>query len=300
MTVFQGLYPAVITPMDADGAFNEDAFRKIVEFNIQAGVHGFWVAGGSGESVLLSEQENQRISKVVVDQSQGRVKNIMHVGAPTTAAAARMAERAALAGVDSVCALPASFYGTGENEAVEYYRTIGEAANLPLFVYNLPDATGLEFTPQLMKRIQDEVPQLVGLKHSAANFTNVWKFSRMGLACFKGFSCLMLPALTQGSVGCVDGPPGIVPEVFLPIWDAYQAGDLNKAQKAQNRATEIFALFDGAYGSYIGTLKSLMGKRLGINCGSPRPPNLPLTHKQDIRLWDRFCELVPDGAMVQV
>ena len=253
------------------------------------------MAGGSGESVLLQPDENRRIAEIAADQCRGRARTIMHVGAATTSAAAGMAEQAARAGVDAVCALPGSFYGAGEDEAIGYYQAIGKAAGLPLFVYNLPDATGLEFTPDLMKRLQDEVPQLAGLKHSAANFKNVWLFARMGLACFKGFSCLMLPALVEGAVGCVDGPPGVAPEPFLQVWDAYQAGDWARARKAQDTATEIFGLFDGEYGPYVAVLKELMGRRLGIDCGVPRPPGMPLTPEQADRVWNRFQELMPDA-----
>ena len=92
MAEFKGVVPAIITPMTADGELNEAAFREVMEFNIQAGVHGFWIAGGTGESVLLSDEENNRIAEIAADQNRGRVKAIMHVGAPTTARAVRMAE----------------------------------------------------------------------------------------------------------------------------------------------------------------------------------------------------------------
>ncbi len=298
MTKFRGLFPAVITPMTPEGELNEAAFRKVLEFNIQAGVHGFWIAGGSGESILISEDENQRIAQIAVDQIRGRVGTIMHVSAPTTAAAVRNAVNAARAGVDSICGLPPCFYGTGEEELVEFYRSVGKAADLPLFVYNLPEATGVEITPELAQKIKDAVPQLVGLKHSAPNFKNVWKFSQMGLHCFMGFSSLMLPALTVGAVGSVDGPPNVAPEPFLEIWEAYQAGDWKRAQAAQERAAHIFNLFEGEYGPYIGVLKSLLSKRLGVDCGNPRPPSLPLTEAQADRVWERFCELMPTGAAV--
>ena len=298
MSKFEGVFPAVITPMTSEGELNEAAFRKVLEFNIQAGVHGFWIAGGSGESILITETENQRIAQIAVDQIAGRARTIMHVSAPSTVVAVRNAENAARAGVDSICGLPPCFYGAGDDELVEYYRRIGSAADLPLFVYNLPDATGVEVTPELAGKIQNEVPQLVGLKHSALNFKNVWKFSQMGLNCFMGFSCLMLPALTSGAVGSVDGPPNVAPEPFVEIWKAYQAGDWKGAQDAQDRATRIFDLFDGDYGPYIAVLKSLMGRRLGIDCGNPRPPSLPLTEEQANTVWDRFCELMPAGATV--
>ena len=99
MADFEGILPAIATPMGTDGRFNEAAFREVMEFNIQAGVHGFWVAGGTGESVLLDDDENMAIARAAADQNRGRINNIMHVGAPTTLRAARMAENAAAAGL---------------------------------------------------------------------------------------------------------------------------------------------------------------------------------------------------------
>ena len=106
MADFEGILPAIATPMGSDGRFNEAAFRRVMEFNIQAGVHGFWVAGGTGESVLLDDDENMAIAKAAADQNGGRVNNIMHVGAPTTLRAARLAENAAKAGVEAICCVP--------------------------------------------------------------------------------------------------------------------------------------------------------------------------------------------------
>lgn len=95
MSQFHGVVPAIITPMDADGEVDERAFRAVMEDNIRAGVHGFWTAGGTGESVLLTDEENHRIARAAVDQNQGRTNIIMHVGAQTTLRAARNAEHAA-------------------------------------------------------------------------------------------------------------------------------------------------------------------------------------------------------------
>ena len=111
---FKGVYPALITPMDSDGKLNESALRKVIEFNINAGVHGFWVAGGTGESVLLDDEENRRIAQIVSEESKGRIKNIMHVGTPTTARSAKLAEHAAKSGIDAICCVPPFFYGQND------------------------------------------------------------------------------------------------------------------------------------------------------------------------------------------
>ena len=132
-----------------------------------------------------------------------------------------MAENAAKAGVESICCVPPFFYHQSDEAIVEHYRAVGAAANLPLFVYNLPQSTGVEITPELMQKIQDGVPQLKGLKHSALTFANVRAFNKMGLSCLIGNGFLMLPALTIGATGCVDGPPNVAPELWVEIWNAY-------------------------------------------------------------------------------
>ena len=290
-TEFQGVFPAVITPMTPEGKLNEEAFRKVIEFNIQAGVHGFWVAGGTGESILLDDEENQRIAEIVANQARGRAKNIMHVGAPTTARTAKLAEHAARAGVDAICCVPPFFYHRTDNEIVEHYRIVAEAADLPLFVYNLPHSTGVEVTPALMQKIQDGVPQLAGLKHSAVTLGHVRTFTKMGLSCLIGNCRLMLPALTLGATGCVDGPLNMLPELWLAIWNAYRDGDLKRAEAAQDNAWEILSEISRCGGGFHAVIKAVLSERLGIECGDPRPPASPLTAEQRTALSTRIVEL---------
>ena len=296
MSGFHGVYPAIITPMTAEGDLNEAAFREVMEFNIQAGVHGFWVAGGTGESVLLDDEENMRIAEIAADQSRGRIENIMHVGAATTARAVKLAEHAAKSGVESICCVPPFFYRQSDQAIVEHYRAVGAAADLPLFVYNLPQSTGVEVTPELMRKIQDGVPQLKGLKHSAVTFTNVRAFAKMGLHCLIGNSMLMLPALTIGATGCVDGPPNMAPELWVEIWNAYNDGDIARAEAAQDRASEVTGLVR-QFGLHA-TAKAVISERLGIDCGDPRAPGQPLSAEQRAALMKRVEELGLQRAAV--
>lgn len=282
MPKFHGIFPAIITPMTRDGALNEAAFRQVMEFNIQAGVQGFWVAGGTGESVLLEDEENRRIAEIAADQSQGRIINIMHVGAPTTLRAARLAEHAAKAGVEAICCVPPFFYRQSDDAVVEHYRVVADAANLPFFVYNLPQSTNVEITPELMAKIQAKVPQLAGLKHSAPYMGYVRNFAQMGLACLIGNCRLMLPALTIGATGCVDGPPNLAPERWVALWHAYQAGDLAKAQAAQEHASQVADLAPPF--KFHATAKAVLSARLGIDCGEPRQPGQPLTASEAAQL----------------
>jgi len=291
MNDFEGVIPAIATPMDENGRFNEDVFRKIVAFNIDAGVHGFWVAGGTGESVLLDDEENKQIASAIVDECQGRAKVIMHVGAVTTERTTRLAEYAGKVGADAICCVPPFFYRRDEDEITEHYRVVAGAADLPLFVYNLPGATGVEITPGLMQKIQDRVPQLKGLKHSASTFSNVRTFAQMGLSCFIGNHRLMLPAMTVGACGCVDGPLNILPELWVALWDAYQAGDLQAAQAAQERCSAAYeALSVG--GGFHSVIKAALSARLSVDCGNPRPPGKPMSGAQRAQIRETIKGLI--------
>jgi len=289
MTAYEGIFPAIATPMSSDGTLNETAFREVMEFNIQAGVGGFWVAGGNGESVLLSDEENMRIAEIASDQNRGRINNIMHVGAPTTERAVKLAEHAAKAGAEAICCVPPFFYRQTDEAIVEHYKAVAASADLPFYVYNLPQSTGVEITVELMQKIQDAVPQLAGLKHSSINFANVREWVKMDLKCFIGSSMLMVPALSIGAIGCIDGPPCAAPELWVNIWKAWQAGDIDEAMNAQRKASSFTEIMREA-GVHSGT-KAVLTERLGIDCGSGRLPNPPLVGKRRENILQRVSDL---------
>ncbi len=277
---FRGVFPAIVTPYTPRGEVNEEAFRRIMEFNIQAGARGFWVCGGSGESVLLDDEERVRIAEIVVDQSKGRAKIILHVGALTTHRTARMAEQVRQAGVDAIRAVPPFFYTPGEQAVVDHYKAVAGAADLPFFVYNLPQCTQVDITPALMKKIVDNVPQTAGLKHSGPywNVPMLRRYADMGMITFSGNSGTLLPALTMGAIGCIDGPPCVAPEVFVEVYDAYLAGDLRRSEQSMKHAVAVAALCHRP--AMIATLKVILSARLGIDCGDPRLP-LPVLSEEE-------------------
>jgi len=289
MAAYEGIFPAIVTPMSSDGTINETAFREVMEFNIQAGVGGFWVAGGNGESVLLSDEENMRIADIASDQNRGRINNIMHVGAPTTKSAVKLAEHAAKAGAEAICCVPPFFYRQTDEAIVEHYKAVAASADLPFYVYNLPQSTGVEITVELMQKIQDAVPQLAGLKHSSINFANVREWVKMDLKCFIGSSMLMVPALSMGAVGCIDGPPCAAPELWVNIWKCWQAGNIDEAMNAQKKASSFTEIMREA-GVHSGT-KAVLTERLGIDCGSGRLPNPPLEGKRRENILQRVVDL---------
>ena len=267
---FEGIVPAIITPFTPEGEVNEEAYRRVMESNIEAGVHGFWVCGGTGEGAILEDEERIRLAQISVDQARGRAKIIMHVGATTTRSAVRIAKASREAGVDAVCSVPPLIYRPDDNAIVDHYKAIADAAQVPFFVYNLPQMAVVEIMPPLMERLVKEIPTLTGMKHSALMIFNIYPFTQMGVKVFTGNSGLLLPALTMGAVGCVDGPPGVAPELHVDIFDAYKKGDLARAEEGQRKAMALKSLCSRF--PFAATCKTLTGERVGIDCGDPRAP----------------------------
>ena len=286
---FKGIVPPIITPLAANGEVNEAVYRQVLDYQLEAGVHGFWVCGAAGEGFVLTDDERIRIAEVSVDQVRGRAKIIMHVGATTLRSAARIARQAEAAGVDAIASVPPLLYKTGDDGIVSYYQSIADVVDLPLFVYNLPGVTGVEVTLPLMERLVREVPQIAGVKHSAPNFFNVHTFSRLGLTVFAGHSGLLLPALVAEAVGSIGSPLNIAPGIHVDIYSAYLEGNLTEAQELQRKAAEINT-FCFQF-PHIALYKTVLSERLGLDCGRPRPPVPPLTAEQSHEAIQRAREL---------
>ncbi|MBD47834.1 MAG: hypothetical protein CL891_01905 [Dehalococcoidia bacterium] len=276
MNSFSGVVPATITPFDSDGRFNEKSFRAIMESNIRAGVDGFWVSGGTGESVLLTENEIIKTAEISAEMCKGRAAAMVHIGSLTTYSSARMAKAAADAGVAAICCVPPFFYKPSEQAIIDHYRIIADAAgDLPFFVYNQPKYTGVEFDATMLGRIKEAVPQIAGVKHSAPNFSNIWRFSELGIDTFTGHGSLFLPTLAAGGSGVVDGPLIVFPEIWVGIYDAYKSGDMVRAQELQGRGNILVGLAS-KYGMQS-FCKVLCEERYEVECGNPRMPISSLT-----------------------
>ena len=279
---FKGVFPANPTPVQADGRINEGALRAIFEENLAHGVDGFWVAGSTGEGPVMSDQQRETTARIAGETISGRGLSIMHVGAISTESAVKGAKAARESGCDAVCCVPPFFFRASDDTVIEHYKRVVDAADgLPFFVYNLPQLTQVETNPPLMEKIVENVPNVMGLKHSAPNFSDIRIFANMGLKCFSGNGTLPLPALTMGAVGTVDAPLSIAPWHYSELFDAWERGDIETAQRLQDGVVEIVDIVR-MFGAPAAVTKLILSERLGVDCGRPIPPVAELTDEQRV------------------
>jgi dihydrodipicolinate synthase/N-acetylneuraminate lyase len=277
---FKGVFPANPTPVRSDGRINEEALRAIFEDNLSHGVGGFWVAGSTGEGPVMSDQQRETTARIAGETISGKGLSIMHVGAISTESVAKGAKAAKDSGCDAICCVPPFFFKGDDQMTIDHYKRVADAADgLPFFVYNLPQLTQVETTPDFMEKIVAAVPTVVGLKHSAVNFSDIRLFADMGLKCFSGSGLLPLPALTMGAVGTVDAPLSVAPWHYTELYDAWERGDLKTAQRLQDGVVKIVNIVK-MFGAPSAVTKMILSERLGIDCGRPIPPVQDLNDEQ--------------------
>jgi N-acetylneuraminate lyase len=292
--MIRGILPALITPMDEDGAgVSYDSLGRLVEQQIRRGVSGFFVCGGTGEGLLLAPEERSRVLAGVIEAASGRARVIAHVGAVDTATAARLAGEAAALGADAVSAVPPIYFRVDDDALVEHYRLIGEAAgDTPLYPYQIPSATGVDVNARLMERLLS-IPNLAGIKYSSYNLydmRNIIELAPGRLSVLSGFDEVCLAALSMGAHGAIGSTYNVMPATFAALYRAMEAGDLAGARELQFRANRVIKALLTA--PLIAGLKALLSAQ-GIACGAPRRPQRPLTPAER----DRLLAAVADAGL---
>lgn len=295
MNEMHGVIPPIITPFDAAGRIAEEPLGKLIDWYVEAGCHGLWVCGGTGEGVSLSREERRQMVELAMGCAAGRLPIAFHVGAPTTDDAVDAVRACQQAGVEAISSVPPFFFGKSDRETVEYFRRLADETDRPLFLYNLPDATGRPMTKSLVAEIVERVPGVVGIKHSATNLDFILEVLdlRDDLNVLIGRGELMLPALVLGARGAVCASLSMAPERFVHLYRAFREGDLEEAMSAQQHAASVKRLYQ--HFGVIAATKRVNTEQLGLDCGPPRGPTGALTAEEEPRLVDmaRRLEMLP-------
>ncbi len=272
---FKGLFSALLTPFDANGAFNPDAMAQLVEFNIANGIDGFYVGGSTGEGLLLTNEERKEVFRTVAQANQGRVTLIAHVGTISTDAAIDMARCAQALGYDAVSAVAPFYYGFSYEAIKGYYRDIVSSVNLPMIIYNFPNSGGFAFTKEIANELfQDE--RFIGIKHTSNDMFALQQFKHMDreILVYNGFDETLLAGLAMGADGAIGSTYNFMGKKFKKIMEDFRSGRLEEAQKGQDEADEIICEMI-RYGVFQSE-KAILTE-MGIPMGECRRPFLPIS-----------------------
>jgi N-acetylneuraminate lyase len=285
-----GIFPALVTPISQDDTINTHALRELIEFLLDQRADGFYICGNTGEGMLLTEEERQQVAEATIQQVRGRAPVIVHVGAPATAMAERLAAHAREAGAYAVASVP-PFYFTVDDQGIEdHYRRIQLAAGLPLYLYNIPDVTRVSLSAGLVSRLLSEGRPL-GLKYTSydmLSFREILETCGPELNVFAGPDEMLLPFLLMGAHGGIGTTYNCMPHLFVELYEAWRNRDIERARELQFQIDRVILVLRDH--GVVPAVKAVMGM-LGIDCGAPRRPLRALTAEQSERLGQELRDV---------
>lgn len=271
---FRGLWPAFLTPLDADGKPALSTVEQLTELFIRQGLDGLYVTGSTGQWPLLTFAERCAIAERVVQSAKGRMPIMVHVGAASTEEAVALARHAQKIGADAVSAVAPTYYGHSADVVFGHYRAIGAAAELPLFVYHLSQVNQLSLHPEEYVRRLLELPNIAGMKITDRDlylFGLMHAYAGDRLQLFSGADEVMCQAVLSGAVGAIG--------TFYNLWGptcrqarlAMAAGDVAGSTAFMLRLQQAIAAVLQS-GSIWTFLRHALQLKYGLDVGMPRPP----------------------------
>jgi len=241
MRKFEGVYPAMITPLNKNLGIDEKGLRYEVDYLIGNHVHGLVALGSSGEFPYLTLDEKKRVIDIVVGQANGRVPVIVGASSMGTEEAILLSRYAKDRGADGLMINLPIYFPLTDDDVFNHYQAISKAVDLPILLYDLPYFTHLEMSPELISRLS-YIKNVVGIKETGPveKAEEILKMKKKEpFYVFTGVSFLLLPVLKIGGAGVVCPIPCIVPRDIVSIYESFKAGRMKRASQLQEK---IYAL----------------------------------------------------------
>lgn len=271
----KGIIPPVVTPMNADETVNIPELRNQVERQIAGGVHGIFPFGTNGEGYILSLKEKEEILEATVDQVKGRIPVYAGTGCISTRDTIYMSKRAQELGADALSIITPSFALASQKELYDHYVEVAKHVDIPIVLYNIPARTGNKLLPETVAKLAKDVDVIMGAKDSSGDRDNLKAYITLTRDVGKDFAVLagndgnILFCLKEGGAGGIAGRANLWPATVASIYDCFVAGEMEKAEAAQEAVSSIQQVFKfGNPNTIIKKAVNMLGYPVG-DCRRP-------------------------------
>ena len=272
--LFKGSITALITPF-RDGKVDAQAFRKLVEWQIDQGTHGLVPCGTTGESPTLTHDEHKQVIEICIEVAAGRVPVIAGTGSNSTAEAVELTRHAKEAGADGALVVTPYYNKPTQEGLYLHYKAINDCADIPILIYNIPGRSVVDMSVDTMARLF-KLSNIVGVKDATANMARVsQQRAAMGsdFIQLSGEDATALGFMAHGGAGCISVTANIAPALCSEFQLACLAGNFRLALQLQDR---LMPLHDSLFvESNPGPVKYAAAK-LGLCNGEMRLPLAPI------------------------
>jgi 4-hydroxy-tetrahydrodipicolinate synthase len=277
-----GVFPAIITPFTKSGEIDEAKFRELLDLLISEGIDGVVVAGCTGESWALKDEERLHLFGLAVDVANGRIPVIGGTSGIVTGDVMELSAATKETGAEGVLILPPYFARVGRREVIHHYKVISDGARVPIMLYNLPNRTNFNLTPDVVDELSD-IEWVVAIKESHDDFPQFEAtVAAVGdrIQVFTGNSANRgLAAVMMGAVGFVGAfEPQVMGAEGISLFELSVNGRLDEARRVQNRTLAMNSAVR-AIGTAPANLKAALNL-IGRPGGHVRPPLLDLDEAQ--------------------
>lgn len=248
--MFSGSIPALVTPF-RDGAFDEPAFRRLVDWQIEQGSSALVACGTTGEASTISNAEHHRVIEVCIEQAAGRVPVIAGCGSNDTAHALMHMRFSKQAGAAAGLCVAPYYNRPGQAGLIAHFSHLAENSDLPIVLYNVPGRTVTDIVPETVCTLAQKFPhRIVAIKDASGDLSRVVDH-RMGISkdfCqLSGDDELALMANAAGAVGCISVTANVAPKLCAEFQAACAADDLTLARELNDRLYPLhYAMFEDA------------------------------------------------------
>lgn len=235
-----------------------------------------YVCGSTGEGFLLDTEERKLVAETVVNEVGQDMNIIVHVGCPDTRHSCELAAHAEKIGAAATSAVPCVYYHLGEESVYRHWTAITEAADLPFFIYNIPQLTSFNLSMNLFNRMLEN-PRVAGIKCSSDPAQDILRFKQAGgkdFIVFNGPDEQYAAGRLLGADAGIGGTYGAMPELYMKIDELIARGEWEKAAQVQNLVTPLIYRLC-SFPSMHGAVKGIISLD-GCPMGDPRLPFLPV------------------------
>lgn len=243
-TPLSGIVPPLVTPLLDNETVDVESLERLIEHLIAGGVHGLFVLGTTGEEQSLSYRVRETMIRESCRINNGRLPMLVCITDTSIVESIRLANVAKECGADGLVSAPPYYFATGQPELAQFYEELVPQLPLPVFLYNMPSHVKVSFAPETVARLA-KMKQVVGLKDSSANatyFQQVMYLTRKvnpDFAMFCGPEEMTGELVLMGANGGVNGGANMFPELYVAMYDAAKAHDIERLVKLQQLIMQI-------------------------------------------------------------
>jgi 4-hydroxy-tetrahydrodipicolinate synthase len=235
--MIQGSIVAIVTPMHADGSLDLPGLRKLIDWHIAEGTDGIVIVGTTGESPTVSVEEHSELIKVAVEHTNKRIPIIAGTGGNCTAEAIELTAYAKKVGADASLQVVPYYNRPTQEGLYRHFKTIAEAVDLPVILYNVPGRTITEIALDTMLRLA-QVPGVIGVKDASGNInrgTDLMRLAPSSFAVYSGDDPSAIALMLCGGKGNISVTANIAPRAMHELCVAAMAGKAAEAVAINNR-----------------------------------------------------------------